>query len=188
MLARIARALAWLSPPFGLSVGTFAATREMLRKQAPVIHAVRLRKHSVVFDRMFIAFAPLSSKDPAANGDNNGAGPQKIVTACGNPSDPSTCGLITVPTGGPELLILNSEFRIPIPIKKGLSFATFYDGGNVFDRIGFKNFSRLYSNSVGFGLRYTTPVGPIRFDVGHNLSPTPGISATQIFLTIGQAF
>jgi outer membrane protein assembly factor BamA len=118
----------------------------------------------------------------------NGAGPQKIVTACGNPSDPSTCGLITVPTGGPELLILNSEFRIPIPIKKGLSFATFYDGGNVFDRIGFKNFSRLYSNSVGFGLRYTTPVGPIRFDVGHNLSPTPGISATQIFLTIGQAF
>jgi outer membrane protein assembly factor BamA len=118
----------------------------------------------------------------------NGAGPQKTVVACGKPSDPSTCGLITVPTGGPELLILNSELRIPLPIKKGLSIAAFYDGGNVFDRIGFKNFGALYSNSVGLGFRYATPVGPIRFDVGHNLNPTPGISATQFFLTIGQAF
>ena len=71
MLARIARALAWLSPLFGLSVGIFAATREMLRKQAPALHAVRLRKHSVVFDPMFIAFAPLSYKDPPANGDSS---------------------------------------------------------------------------------------------------------------------
>jgi outer membrane protein insertion porin family len=118
----------------------------------------------------------------------NGAGPQRTVTACGNPADPSTCGLVRVPTGGPELLILNSEFRFPLPIKKNLSLATFYDGGNVFDRIGFKNFTALYSNSVGLGLRYATPVGPIRFDVGHNLSPVPGVSATQIFVTIGQAF
>ena len=118
----------------------------------------------------------------------NSAGPQKIVTACGNLSDPSTCALIQVPTGGPELLILNSEFRIPLPIQKGLSFVSFYDGGNVFDRIGFKNFTQLYSNSVGVGLRYATPVGPLRFDVGHNISPLPGISATQVFITLGQAF
>jgi outer membrane protein insertion porin family len=118
----------------------------------------------------------------------DGAGPQKTIPACGNPSDKSTCSLITVPTGGPELLLLNSEFRIPLPIKKGLSIVPFYDGGNVFDRIGFANFTRLYTNSVGLGLRYATPVGPIRFDVGHNLSPVPGISSTQYFITIGQAF
>jgi outer membrane protein insertion porin family len=118
----------------------------------------------------------------------NGAGPQKTTLACGNLSDPSTCGLVQVPTGGPELIILNSEFRIPLPIKKNLTFATFYDGGNVFDRIGFKHFTNLYSNSVGLGLRYATPVGPIRFDVGHNLNPLPGVSSTQIFLTLGQAF
>jgi outer membrane protein assembly factor BamA len=118
----------------------------------------------------------------------NGAGPQRTVTACGNPSDPSTCAFIQVPTGGPELIILNSEFRIPLPIMKGLSFVPFYDGGNVFDRIGFKTFTRVYSNSVGLGLRYATPVGPVRVDFGHNLSPLPGISATQIFITLGQAF
>jgi outer membrane protein insertion porin family len=69
-----------------------------------------------------------------------------------------------------------------------LSLVTFYDGGNVFDRVGFKNFGANYTNSVGLGLRYATPVGPIRVDVGHNLSPIPGISATQYFITLGQAF
>ena len=118
----------------------------------------------------------------------NGAGPQETVPACGNPSVPSTCALLQVPTGGPELIIINSELRIPLPIMKNLSFVPFYDGGNVFDRLGFKNFTALYSNSIGAGLRYSTPVGPIRFDVGHNLSPIPGISATQIFVTLGQAF
>ena len=64
----------------------------------------------------------------------------------------------------------------------------FYDGGNVFDSIGFKDFAHRYSNSVGLGFRYRTPVGPIRFDVGHNLSPVAGIKATQYFITLGQAF
>jgi len=118
----------------------------------------------------------------------NGAGPQKTVTACGNLADPASCAFIRVPTGGPQLFILNSEFRIPLPIKKNLSLAAFYDGCNVFDRIGFKNFTALDSNSVGFGFRYATPVGPVRVDLGHNLSPVAGISATQIFITLGQAF
>jgi len=118
----------------------------------------------------------------------NGAGPQRTIPACGTPADPSTCAFIRVPTGGTELAILNSELRIPIPLKKGLSFATFYDGGNVFDGVGFRNFAPNYTNSVGVGLRYATPVGPIRIDLGHNLSPISGIKATQIFITLGQAF
>jgi outer membrane protein insertion porin family len=118
----------------------------------------------------------------------NGAGPQNSIPACGNPSDPSTCAFIRVPTGGRQLVILNSELRIPLPIKKGLSLVTFYDGGNVFGPVGFKNFAANYTNSVGLGLRYATPVGPIRVDVGRNLSPIPGISATQYFITLGQAF
>ena len=118
----------------------------------------------------------------------NGAGPQTTVPICGNPSDPSTCGFITVPTGGRQLFIVNSELRIPIPIKKNLGFAMFYDGGNAYARVGFKDFVRNYTNSVGVGLRYNTPVGPVRVDIGHNLSPIPGIKATQIFITLGQAF
>jgi outer membrane translocation and assembly module TamA len=79
---------------------------------------------------------------------------------------------------------------MPLPIKKGLGVVAFYDGGNAFESVGFgvNNFWDKYSNSVGGGLRYSTPVGPIRIDIGHNLSPIPGIKATQIFVTLGQAF
>lgn len=118
----------------------------------------------------------------------NGAGPQRSVQVCGNPSDPSTCAFIRVPTGGRELFILNSEFRIPVPVKKGLSVVGFYDGGNVFEHVGFRDFGSNYTNSLGVGLRYATPIGPVRIDIGHNFNALPGIKATQIFITLGQAF
>src|SRR5437868_3742979 len=111
----------------------------------------------------------------------NGAGPQHSVSACGS----TACFPISVPVGGRELLIVNSEFRIPVPIKKGLGIATFYDGGNVFNSIGLRG---QYTNTFGIGLRYATPVGPIRFDVGHNLNAPPGVKSTQFFVTLGQAF
>jgi outer membrane translocation and assembly module TamA len=95
---------------------------------------------------------------------------------------------IQVPSGGNELLLLNSEARIPLPIKKGLGLAVFYDGGNVFPNVGFHDFTSLYSNNVGLGLRYATPVGPVRIDLGHNLNPVAGIQSTQYFISIGQAF
>jgi len=118
----------------------------------------------------------------------NGAGPQRPVPVCSNPNDPSTCTLISVPVGGNQLFILNSELRFPTRIKKGLGAALFYDGGNVYDRIGFSRFFKDYSHNIGFGFRYDTPVGPIRIDVGRNLSPLPGVKATQFYISLGQAF
>ena len=118
----------------------------------------------------------------------NGAGPQRQIPACGNAADPSTCSFIRVPTGGRELFIVNSEFRIPVPLKKGLGIVAFYDGGNVFEHIGFRDFGSNYTNTVGIGLRYATPVGPVRVDIGHNLNSLSGIKATQFFITLGQAF
>jgi outer membrane translocation and assembly module TamA len=60
------------------------------------------------------------------------------------------------------------------------------------------------SHAAGIGLRYKTPVGPIRFDVGYNLNPprynvvttTNGVTNTEVqrlsnvqfFLSIGQSF
>jgi outer membrane protein insertion porin family len=116
-----------------------------------------------------------------------GAGPQRQVQVCSSGSS-TDCSYIQVPAGGNELLILNSEARIPLPIKQGLGLAVFYDGGNVFPTVGFHDFTSLYTNSVGLGLRYATPVGPVRIDLGHNLNPVPGVKSTQYFVTIGQAF
>jgi outer membrane protein assembly factor BamA len=142
---------------------------------------------------------PLSEKFFSGGGSTlrgfplNGAGPQRTIPACGKPSDPSTCSNITVPVGGNELFILNSEFRIPIPydfplLGKKLGIAVFYDGGNVYPSVGFRDFAALYTSSVGGGLRYATPVGSVRIDFGHNLNSLPGIKGNQIFFTIGQAF
>jgi outer membrane protein assembly factor BamA len=117
----------------------------------------------------------------------DGAGPQRAVEVCGDGS--TTCGTeINVPSGGNELLLINSEARIPLDFKKGLSLVTFYDGGNVFPNVGFHDFGKLYSNNVGLGLRYATPVGPVRIDLGRNLNPITGMKATQYFISIGQAF
>ncbi len=115
------------------------------------------------------------------------AGPQRKVQVCSTGSS-TNCTFIQVPTGGHELLLLNSEFRIPLPIKKNLGMVLFYDGGNVFPSVGFHDFTSLYSNNIGTGLRYATPVGPVRIDIGRNLNPVLGIGATQYFISIGQAF
>lgn len=138
---------------------------------------------------------PISSAFFAGGGSTlrgfplDGAGPQREIQVCGVPGDQATCSKITVPQGGNELLIINSELRFPLKmIKDGLGIVTFYDGGNVFPTIGFHDFTSLYSNNVGIGIRYATPVGPIRIDIGRNLNPVPGISPTQYFITLGQAF
>ncbi len=139
------------------------------------------------------SYVPLSEAFFSGGGNSlrgfplDGAGPQRNVEVC--PNGGTGCNVyIKVPTGGNELLIANAEARIPLPIKKNLSLVTFYDGGNVFPDVGFHDFSSLYSSNVGIGLRYSTPVGPIRIDLGRNLNPVQGINPTQYFIGIGQAF
>lgn len=140
------------------------------------------------------SFVPLSERFFSGGADSlrgfpiNAAGPQRPITVCSNPSDASTCTLISVPVGGHMLAIVNSEARFPIPLKSGLGGVVFYDGGNVYSNVNFHQFVSNYSNSIGFGFRYHTPVGPIRIDIGHNLNAPPGLKATQWFVTLGQAF
>jgi outer membrane protein assembly factor BamA len=116
------------------------------------------------------------------------AGPQRIVPFCDVLQQQTGCVNVTVPVGGRQLFILNSELRFPLGIMKALGGVVFYDGGNVYSAINFNNFVNNYTNTFGVGLRYATPIGPIRIDVGRNVNPVPGISATQYFITLGQAF
>lgn len=147
------------------------------------------------------SFVPLSEQFFSGGGNTlrgfplDSAGPQRGVNVCSSGAT-SNCPSINVPVGGNELLILNSEARIPLPFFKKLSIVPFYDGGNVFPSIGVQDFRTSnmsntglgYANNVGLGLRYATPVGPIRIDVGHNLNPVQGVQSTNYFIGIGQAF
>ena len=175
-----------------VSFGRVLAQSAAYKEVKGIVWANSLR---VGFLRAFAdSHVPLSQKFFTGGGSTlrgfplDGAGPQVTISVCSNSADISTCSPARVPIGGTQLAIFNSELRIPVPFKKSLTFATFYDGGNVFEHIGFSNLGAQWTNSVGFGFRYATPVGPIRVDIGHNLSPIPGISATQIFITLGQAF
>ena len=116
------------------------------------------------------------------------AGPQRLVPFCNVLQGQSGCVNVTVPVGGKQLFILNSEIRFPTGIMKALGAVVFYDGGNVYSAINLHDFVNNYTNTVGFGLRYATPIGPVRIDIGHNLNPIPGINPTQYYITIGQAF
>jgi outer membrane protein assembly factor BamA len=116
------------------------------------------------------------------------AGPQRLVPFCNVLQGQSGCVNVTVPVGGKQLFILNSEARFPLGIMKALGGVVFYDGGNVYSAINLHNFADNYSNTIGIGLRYATPIGPIRIDFGRNLNPVPGIGANQYFITVGQAF
>ena len=90
-----------------------------------------------------------------------------------------------LPLGGNALIVANLELRLPVTV--GVSFVPFYDTGNVFSKISDIKFSS-FSNTLGFGFRYKTPFGPLRLDVGFNLSPPAGLPTRQIFFTIGNPF
>ena len=148
----------------------------------------------------------------------NQAGPRDLTTGA--------------PLGGYALFINSMELRTPplmLPyIGDSLSLAFFHDAGNVFQDANqmvnsiftwhqphtelCKNASTAsqcsfayVSQAVGAGIRYRTPIGPIRVDVGYNLNPTiypatvagPNNSSVfqsfttrrvNVFFSIGQTF
>jgi outer membrane protein assembly complex protein YaeT len=97
------------------------------------------------------------------------------------------------PVGGNAMVAFSEELRATLRGNFGAVF--FLDGGNVWaDSFGFKLGELRYA--VGPGLRYQTPVGPIRFDVGYQLNPTPELVVNgspnfrrwRMHFSIGQAF
>lgn len=145
------------------------------------------------------------------------------------PRDPNT----GFPLGGGALFLNNLELRFPavsMPfVHDNLSFALFHDAGNVFTNgtVMVNNLLRwkqkdpqlclqastanqcdysYISHAVGLGVRYKTPIGPVRFDFGYNLNPpafpshailpdgTEGAflpehaSHFNVFFSIGQTF
>ncbi len=89
--------------------------------------------------------------------------------------------------GGNGLMVFNAEVRTALTRDFGL--ATFLDAGNVFARIGAMHFSELRS-SLGAGLRYRSPIGPLRFDIGWKLGAlriTDG-RRWEFHFSIGEAF
>lgn len=90
------------------------------------------------------------------------------------------------PTGGNALLLGGAEMRYNLT--RAFQVATFLDTGNVYPETSDLALSDLRW-STGLGLRYRTPIGPIRVDWGYVLRPRPGDEGRSRFhLSIGHAF
>jgi outer membrane protein insertion porin family len=103
---------------------------------------------------------------------------------------PETIDRDGFPTGGHGLIVLNAEARIPL--RGGLGAVGFIDGGNVWPTVSEMDFSQM-RGAVGFGLRYRSPVGPIRIDLGFKLDRRMLRSGererpTALHISLGQAF
>jgi outer membrane translocation and assembly module TamA len=84
---------------------------------------------------------------------------------------------------------LNGELRVPVFTKVGA--VVFIDGGNVFRRVNEFDIGEL-RGSVGFGVRYLSPIGPIRVDLGFKLDRRllgdDLERRTALHFSLGQAF
>jgi outer membrane protein insertion porin family len=88
-------------------------------------------------------------------------------------------------TGGEAMLLARAEFRFPLA--KGFSGALFTEAGNLWrDRTLVEPFK--LRPVTGLGVRYTTPIGPVAFDVGINLAQRPHEEPAWWHLSIGTAF
>jgi outer membrane protein assembly factor BamA len=146
------------------------------------------------------------------------------------PRDPVT----GFPIGGFAMLVFNQQLQFPMRLPfvgSRMGGALFYDAGNVFSRFrtitlrtappkpvfdsaqpglcvaNCGNELDYFSHTVGFGLRYRTPVGPVSIDFGYQLNPAhfllpdgttlPGggaalktgrLPAFQLFVNLGSTF
>ena len=138
----------------------------------------------------------------------NQAGPRDLTTG--------------FPIGGTAVLFHKTELRFPL-VGANISAVVFHDAGNVYSTLGnlsfrfhqrdVKDFDYMV-HAVGFGIRYRTPIGPVRVDLAYSINPPrffgckgniiqlvecgkPGniglrtdqrINHFQFFFSIGQAF
>jgi len=88
------------------------------------------------------------------------------------------------PLGGRGLMEASAELRWRR--SERLGFAAFMDGASVTAR-DVPTFSDMRFGA-GLGVRYYTPVGPLRLDIAAPLDPRDGDDPVQLYISIGQAF
>ena len=101
-----------------------------------------------------------------------------IVESPGSPEDP-------FPAGGGGLLLASLELRFPIAFQIGGTI--FADGGNVW-----REYRQIDPGEMkwgaGAGLRYSSPVGPLRLEIGWKLDREPFEDPYVWFFSLGNTF
>ena len=113
-----------------------------------------------------------------------------------DPNDP-TAYLVGFPIGGNKEQIFNLELEFPILAAIGFRGVVFADAGNAFGEDddftlnldvleeARTEYNDVLRTSVGFGFRWISPIGPLRFEWGFPLSPLPGEDDSVFEFSIG---
>ncbi|MBU0550274.1 outer membrane protein assembly factor BamA [Myxococcota bacterium] len=133
-----------------------------------------------IYERFFVG-GPLSVRGFR----RNTLGPEIDVPDSVRP-DAATAGFNI---GGTEQLILNAELEFPVFQKVGIRGVVFADFGNAFQRedAWSDKFDQMRS-AWGLGIRWFSPIGPLRFEWGFPLEPLPGEETSVFDFSIGNFF
>ncbi len=94
------------------------------------------------------------------------------------PKDPATGDVI----GGLTMLNFNFEYVFPLIKNAGMKGLVFFDTGNAWERGYNLNDMR---KTAGVGIRWYSPIGPLRLEWGYVLDPKEGESPSRFEFTIG---
>ena len=100
-----------------------------------------------------------------------------------SPVDPETGDRI----GGEKMMVYNFEYRFPLVKEQGVIGLVFFDAGNVFTKDESYTFSGI-RRSAGAGIRWYSPLGPIRLEWGKNLDQEEGEASDNWEFSVGGTF
>jgi outer membrane protein insertion porin family len=112
--------------------------------------------------------------------------PYKLVESRGDAL--AGVSIIRSYTGGSTEAVFSAEITMPLIKEAGLKGVVFFDTGNSYDKP-----SELFSvmqSSYGFGIRWFSPIGPLRLEYGIPLNPRTGIDSKsgKLEFSIGSFF
>lgn len=112
-------------------------------------------------------------------------GPKIKIASSTDPGNFTTSDFVI---GGNKQVILNAEYIFPLIKPANIKGVLFFDMGNAFDN-GESPFTLAgQRQSVGFGIRWFSPIGPLRFEWGYPLDRKGGEKPSVFDFTIGSIF
>jgi outer membrane protein insertion porin family len=85
-------------------------------------------------------------------------------------------------------IFTNLEIEHPLAREAGLKWVVFFDAGNIFNRYLGESGKFAMKSDYGFGFRWFSPIGVLRFEFGYPINPDSSQQGSQFHFDIGQIF